>query len=150
MAGLLAAGAAAFDSRIAAVFSIDGLYDFKETTVLDKNKGLAQFSHIKDFSAAQAIFNDPKVPTTLRWALSHALWAFNCPLFIGDADDDHFFKGQPERMEYAISDNATRVVFTKDDAAGEHCQEGASRFCHQVVFDMFEEKVVETENGDVL
>ncbi|KAK9775875.1 hypothetical protein SCAR479_07400 [Seiridium cardinale] len=134
---------------------IHGLYDFTETTVLDKS-----------------YFQRPQSSNHVRWALSHGLWAFNvktpseylekashfglvgivikCPVFIGDANDDHFFKGQPERMEYAIGDNATRVVFMKDGAAGEHCHEVASRFCRQVIFDWFEEKVVETENGDVL
>lgn len=46
MAGLLAARTAAFDHRIAAVFSIDGLYNLMDTPVFDAEKGLAQYSGV--------------------------------------------------------------------------------------------------------
>ncbi|KAL0765658.1 hypothetical protein CaCOL14_011882 [Colletotrichum acutatum] len=76
MAGLLAARAAAFDHRIAAVFSIDGLFNLMDTPVFDIEKGLARYSGVQDFAAAEKIFTDPSVPTTARWALSHGSWAF--------------------------------------------------------------------------
>ncbi|KAF4781375.1 hypothetical protein HER10_EVM0010935 [Colletotrichum scovillei] len=168
MAGLLAARAAAFDHRLAAVFSIDGLYNLMDTPVFDVEKGLARYSGVQDFAAAEKIFEDPSVPTTARWALSHGLWAFKvrtpaeylekashfnlkgiadkiqCPVFVADAADDHFFKGQPEAMRDALGDKAHYVVFTADDAAGEHCHVGAARYTNQVMFDWFEEKIIKT------
>ncbi|KAI3551332.1 hypothetical protein CSPX01_01249 [Colletotrichum filicis] len=76
MAELLAARAAAFAHRIAAVSSIDGLYNLMGIPVLDAEKGLARYSGVQDFAAAEKVFTDPGVPTTARWPLSHGLWAF--------------------------------------------------------------------------
>ncbi|KAK1714119.1 Alpha/Beta hydrolase protein [Colletotrichum acutatum] len=168
MAGLLAARAAAFDHRIAAVFSIDGLFNLMDTPVFDIEKGLARYSGVQDFAAAEKIFTDPSVPTTARWALSHGSWAFKvrtpaeylekashfnlkdiadtvqCPIFVADAADDHFFKGQPEAMRGALGNKAHYVVFTADDAAGDHCHVGAARYTNQVMLDWFEEKIIRT------
>ncbi|OQE00868.1 hypothetical protein PENVUL_c045G07320 [Penicillium vulpinum] len=166
MSGLLAARAVAFERRIAAVFSIDGLYNFVDTPVFDPDHGLASFAHIKDFDSAAVLFNNPSIPTTARWALSHGLWAFNvktpaeyldkakmfslvgiadkieCPVFVACAEDDHFFKGQPEAMRDALGDRAHYHVFTSEDAAGEHCHVGAARHCNHVLFDWFEKEII--------
>ncbi|OQE39096.1 hypothetical protein PENCOP_c007G02363 [Penicillium coprophilum] len=166
MCGLLAARAAAFEKRIAVVFSIDGLYNFVDTPAFDPSRGFAALTHLKDFESAAAMFNNLSIPTTARWALSHGLWAFNvktpaeylekakkislvgiedkiqCPVFVACAADDHFFKGQPEAMRDALGDRAHYHVFTGEDAAGEHCHVGAARHCNQVLLDWFEEGIV--------
>ncbi|KAH8901179.1 2,6-dihydropseudooxynicotine hydrolase [Thozetella sp. PMI_491] len=167
MSGLLAARAAAFDSRISAVFSIDGLFDINETAMFDPEHGhFAKLGDIKDFDSAKALFDDPNLPTPLRWSLSHGLWAFKvqtpaellgkiskfslvgladrirCPVFIGDAANDMFFEGQPKAMAAAIGSNATLFSFTDEDGAGAHCNVGASRFVNCVMYDWFEKEVV--------
>ncbi|OQE44913.1 hypothetical protein PENCOP_c002G06428 [Penicillium coprophilum] len=167
MAGLLAARAAAFEHRIAAVFSVDGLYNFVNTPVFDPVHGLASFAHIEDFETAAVLFNNQSIPTTARWALSHGLWAFNvktpaeyldksrlfslvgltdkikCPVFVANAADDHFFKGQPEAMRDALGDKAHYYVFSSEDAAGDHCHVGASKYSNQILLDWFEKTVVD-------
>ncbi|KAF2187380.1 hypothetical protein K469DRAFT_705070 [Zopfia rhizophila CBS 207.26] len=81
-----------------------------------------------------------EVPAGLRWAISQGLWSFKvrtpaaflklaknyslagiadrirCPVFVGDAVDDLFLKGQPAAMRDALEDRATHVVFTEDSA----------------------------------
>ncbi|KAI1376630.1 alpha/beta-hydrolase [Hypoxylon crocopeplum] len=166
MGGYLAARAAAFDQRIAAVFQIDGLYDFTRTPIFSPEVGLGRFGDAKDLAGTLAMLDNPKVPTGLRWALGHGLWAFNaqtraeflekagkfslegvadrikCPVFVGDAQDDMFFLGQPQLVAEALGDKATLVTLTKEDGAGEHCHVGTSRYTSALMYDWFEEKMV--------
>ncbi|KAK1497851.1 hypothetical protein CABS01_10829 [Colletotrichum abscissum] len=56
--------------------NIDGLYNLMGIPVFDAEKGLARYSGVQDFAAAEKVFTDPGVLTTARWPLSHGLWAF--------------------------------------------------------------------------
>ncbi|KAI1396432.1 alpha/beta-hydrolase [Hypoxylon fuscum] len=165
MGGYLAARAAAFDQRIAAVFQIDGLYDFTQTPIFSPDKGLGR-TGAQDLAGTQAILNNPNVPTGFRWALGHGLWAFKvqtraeflekasnfslvgvadkiqCPVFVGDAQHDMFFQGQPQMMAEVLGDKATLVTLTDEDGAGEHCHFGAGRYTNYMMYEWFEEKVV--------
>jgi pimeloyl-ACP methyl ester carboxylesterase len=162
MAALLAARAAAFEHRIAALFCIDGLYDLNDTLVFSSNNQVLPFAAEGDKFSIQDIVQNPKIPTKLRWAVSHGLWAFKaatpeeflekaslwtlvgvidkiqCPVFVGDADEDIFFKGQPEKMRDALGKKATYVKFTAEDGASAHCHYGALTLCNQVIYDWFE------------
>ncbi|KAL7625183.1 hypothetical protein AAE478_004398 [Parahypoxylon ruwenzoriense] len=166
MGGYLAARAAAFEHRIAAVFQIDGLYDFTQTPIFSNEHGLSRFGSGNDIEGTKAILNNPKVPAGLRWALGHGLWAFKvqtraeflekarrfslvgvvekiqCKVFVGDGEDDMFFKGQPQLMASALGDKATLVTLTAEDGAGEHCHFGAARYTNHVMYKWFEEEVV--------
>lgn len=167
MGGLLAARAAAFDHRVAAVFQIDGLYDFTRTPIFTSDQSLSsRFGDGRDEKDTQALLVNPKVPAGLRWLLGQGLWAFKvrtraellermarfslvgvaekirCPVFVGDAADDMFFKGQPQVMAEVLGERATVVTFTGEDGAGEHCHVGTSRYSSQVMYEWFEEKVV--------
>ena len=108
--GYLAARAAAFEPRIAALIANDGLYDLYEATTSFGEK------------AQQPRHSDPtNLPTTVRWALAQARWIFqatpeqyieklkkytlkevaskiSCHTLICEAENDHFFKGQPEKI----------------------------------------------------
>lgn len=66
-----------------------------------------------------------------------------CPVLVCDAEQDHFFVGQgPKLMAELGDDIATYKLFTKDDAAEQHCHLGAARYCNQAIYDWFEEKVL--------
>ncbi|KAI2463447.1 alpha/beta-hydrolase [Annulohypoxylon bovei var. microspora] len=165
MGGYLCARAAAFEHRIAAVFQIDGLYDFAKTPAFQSG-GLSELAGAGDEAATQAILSNPEVPSGFRWVLGHGLWSFNvktrgeflekaakfslegiakqiqCPVFVGDPEHDRFFQGQPELMVQALGDKATLVKFTAEDGAAEHCHFGAGRYTNAVMYKWFEEKVV--------
>ncbi|OTA86514.1 hypothetical protein M434DRAFT_399855 [Hypoxylon sp. CO27-5] len=167
LGGYLCARAAAFEHRLAAVFQIDGLYNFGAATPFQDSEGLNKIlAGVDDEAQIQALLNDPKVPTGFRWMLGQGLWAFKlksrvefyekvklfnltgiadkiqCPVFVGDPQKDMFFVGQPEQMAKALGDKATLVKFTAEDGAEEHCQFGAARFTNAVMYEWFEDKVV--------
>ncbi len=58
-------------------------------------------------------------------------------MWIGCAQDDIFFQGQPERVKLALGDNATLATLTAEDAAGEHVHVGAFGFMNQQIMDWF-------------
>lgn len=124
----------------------------------------------RDREAADKIVLDalanPHVPISMRWGVEQGMWSFNvrspseflaranrmtlagledkiaCPVWVGLAEDDIFFKGQPEKVKAALGDKAALVRLTEADSAGHHCHEGASVLLNQIVFDWLDEVVV--------
>lgn len=167
LSGLLAARAAAFEHRLAALFCVDGMYSLASTPVFPTAMGMLQEKLANaDEASLDALVHHLEIPTTLRWALSHCRWAFKvkspfelvekikqftiadvvsqiqCPVLVCDAMDDHLGKGQPKMLVDALGDKATHMVFTADDAAEMHCHLGAAKFCNQAIYDWFEEKIL--------
>lgn len=169
LGGYLASRAAAFEPRIAAVGAIDGVYDFG-ATVIDQLPPIAK-QWLKDgdrkkfndlFTQAVA---DPNTPTGVRWAVEQGRWSFNAPdffdfttwtqaynltgvadkikqpLFIGDAELDQFFPGQPQALYDAATSSSNKVIhhFKAAEGAGEHCAVGAAVYQNQVLYDWFED-----------
>lgn len=111
----------------------------------------------------------PDVPTTVKWGNTQGPWAMlnedqprsvyeflkatermtlkdvahkvQCKVFVGDAEEDIFFKGQPEILAEALGEKAHFKLFTSEDGAGAHCQVGAGLLLNQCVFDWFERVV---------
>jgi hypothetical protein len=101
----------------------------------------------------------------LRWAISQGMWTMRasslydvtqkmqqytmegvagqitCPTLICDAEGDHAFAGQPKMLFDALNCPKTFLPFTVEDAAEEHCHEGAAFLLNQRVFDWIDETV---------
>lgn len=145
--GYLAARAAAFEPRIAALIANDGLYNLYDATSSYSEKG-----------QPQAPYNPGKLPTTVQWALAQARWIFqaspeqyleqlksytlkevasliSCHTLICEAENDHFFKGQPEKIFKALTCPKTYMRFTDEEGAGEHCHIGALTLFNARIFD---------------
>jgi dienelactone hydrolase len=160
--GFLAPRAAAFEHRLAAVVCVDGLFDFHQaiTTGLPPElKRLLEERKIDELNRAVAMTSN----THLRWAVGHGCWAFQvnstyellertrtmsmggltgqiqCPVLVCDAENDHFFAGQPKLLAEALGEQATYRRLTAADAAGEHCHVGASDVVNRVVMDWLED-----------
>jgi pimeloyl-ACP methyl ester carboxylesterase len=163
LGGYLAARAAAFEPRLAALIADDGLYDVFAATmamapqahdllaVLDLPQAL-EFDALIEKMKAHAT-------TTTRWALSHGPRAFAvktpreymaklrayslvglaeriaCPTLVMEAENDLFFRGQPEQLYAALTCPKTFIRFTAEEGADEHCHCGAARLTNQRVFD---------------
>jgi dienelactone hydrolase len=158
--GYLAPRAVAFEPRVRAAVTIDGLFDGYESV---RNLLSPDLRDLLDGQQVDA-FNDALVramahSTSLRWYIEQALWSFRvdtpyeffdrarlytlehvveriaCPVLVCNAAEDHFNPGQAERLASALGDRATLWSFTAEDSAGVHAHPGASVFMNGVVLD---------------
>ncbi|MFE9411381.1 alpha/beta hydrolase family protein [Streptomyces sp. NPDC006704] len=164
MGGVLAPRAAAFEHRLAALVAVDGLYDLGETSVRnipgtrEEAERLLRARSAPELDAAMArlMATDP----IARWAINHGMYvmgvdtprAFNasyldytlaggiaeqiqCPTLVCDAEEDMFFKGQPEQLYAHLTCPKTLMVFTAEEGAGAHCHPGAMRLSQARIYD---------------
>jgi pimeloyl-ACP methyl ester carboxylesterase len=164
LGGYLSARAAAFEPRLAAVMCIDGVFDFLECCIKAipeleepwKAQDEAKFNKIFDQNGLKT------APTNRRWIHDHVKYSFQeesgfklfqtiekmslkdgvaekikMPAFIGDAEQDIFFLGQPPTVARTIGDNATLHKFTEENGAAAHCAVGAFAYQNQVIWEWF-------------
>lgn len=167
MGGWLALRAAAFEHRIACVIANDGVYDLGEAYTKSMPHGMQHLldsgDHTKMDQAIREALKNPKAPAQMRWGIEQGVWSFNvdspsafmkktkpmtleglennitCPVWVGWAEHDQFFEGQPQQVKKALGDKAVLVKFTKEDSADHHCHVGATVLLAQRIFDWFEE-----------
>ena len=165
MGGYLAPRAAAFEHRLAACVAYDGVIDMAVTILgrlgpqspeLDSKQTLAAMDHL--------IAHRAEAPSSLRWGISNALWVFRgdttqelldeiskygdltevvgqitCPTLVCEAENDHFFSGQPQMLYDALRCPKTLLTFTAAEGAAEHCHVGALTLFHQRMFDWLDD-----------
>lgn len=169
MGGWLCLRAAAFEHRLAAVIAADGVYSVGQAYFKMLPASWHALMESGDTQALDASVRDSlgqeKAPAALRWGVEQGLWSFNvtspaeflvrskamtldgvadriqCPVWVGDASEDEFFRGQPQAVKDALGDKSTHVVLTMEDSAGHHCHVGAAVLMNQTVFDWFENVV---------
>jgi alpha-beta hydrolase superfamily lysophospholipase len=168
MGGILAPRAAAFEHRLAALIAVDGLYDLGQTAVRNVPGTRAEAERLLRAQAApeldaafeQTMTRDP----IARWAINHGMYvmgvdtprAFNasyldytlqggiaeqiqCPTLVCDAEEDMFFKGQPEQLYDHLTCPKTLMVFTAEEGAGAHCHPGAMRLSIARIYDWLDD-----------
>jgi alpha-beta hydrolase superfamily lysophospholipase len=165
MGGYLVARAAAFDSRLAALVLDDGVYDFSAAMT----NSLPPFLNTwieqgKADDAVPVLELLMSVNTQVRWAIRNGVWAMGlqsiaelpeafkaytlagiadritAPALVMDAENDQFFKGQPQLVAAAMTNSRTTVVtLTESEGAGEHCHCGAMGRAHQTMFDWLDD-----------
>jgi dienelactone hydrolase len=143
LGGYLAARAVAFEHRVAAVILHDGVYGFGQA-----------FGPTENVPMEALLAN-----TGIRWALRNGLWTFGCadldemanavkpytlagvidkitcPTLVLEAENDQFFKGQPQQVYDELTCPKDLYFFAEADGGGEHCHEGALALWHQRAFD---------------
>ena len=72
------------------------------------------------------------------FTLAEVIDKVQCPVFVGDAEDDLFFKGQPDKVVTALGTKAHHRFFHSEEAAGFHCQVGAATLLNAESFDWLE------------
>lgn len=158
--GYLAARAAAFEPRLAAVILDGGIMDVHEAFMGQLSEELVEIYDAKNKSAFDAavlpLLKNPEAPSQLRWGLAQGLWAFKIqspfewlesvrsynikdvvdriqmPVWIANAEAEGFFPGQPQKVADALGERATLHNFT--GAAAYHCQSGAFTELSRVLF----------------
>lgn len=158
--GYLVARAAAFDHRPAAIILDDGLFDYSVSGSRAMPKFLFRWiMEGRDSLATPLLRAAAAVSTQSRWGMNNGVWAMGaasmpdyvrrttkytlagvaekitCPTLILDADNDQFFRGEPQRVRAALKAPCTLITLTDAEGAGEHCHYGATSRAHQQMFD---------------
>ncbi|KAI1800391.1 2,6-dihydropseudooxynicotine hydrolase [Daldinia bambusicola] len=168
--GYLMPRAAAFEHRIAAVIAFDGLYSFAQAMFAQfgpQLEALYRKGNATVFDAAvREYLTKPGASTSARWGIEQGLWSFKktspyawaaevekytlgddvlanikAPVFVAEAENDMFFKGQAKLLADKLGDRATYHLFKSIDGAGEHCSLGAGVMSAQVMLDWFQDTV---------
>ncbi|KAJ0415901.1 Alpha/Beta hydrolase protein [Aspergillus carlsbadensis] len=149
--GYLAARAAAFEPRLAAAILIGGVWDAYPAFAGHLPEDMVALYEEGNFSAfdstVHAFRESGDMDSGAAFGLDHGLWAFrtqspsefftqskeyhirdvvdqiDMPVFVGDAEFETFFRGQPQIVSEALGERATLHVF--NGTAGYHCQSGA-------------------------
>ncbi|MGW3210174.1 alpha/beta hydrolase family protein [Streptomyces sp. NPDC001135] len=160
LGGYLTARAAAHEHRLAALVLDDGLYDYYDAHTQSMPPFLQEWVETgRDDLANPVAGLLMKGNTQLHWALRNGVWTFgaasvadyirrtadytldgvaqliDCPTLILDAESDQFFRGQPQRVQAALTCPHTLITLREAEGAGEHCHMGAMSRFHQVTFD---------------
>ncbi|KAJ5345985.1 hypothetical protein N7452_003989 [Penicillium brevicompactum] len=158
--GYLAARAAAFEPRLSAAILIGGVWDaYAAFTSQFPSEllGLLDAGNYTEFDNIVITLRDTgKLTTGAAWGIDQGLWSFythspsefltrckefqlkdvidkiNIPVFIGDAEFENFFQGQPQQVKNALGDKGTLHKFA--GVAGYHCQSGATQELVRTIF----------------
>jgi pimeloyl-ACP methyl ester carboxylesterase len=166
MGGELAPRAAAFESRIRALICIDGVYDIGQAFTAPLGLGAQTEEWLRTVGAdeADAMAQRMSANPVANWAVRQGMWSFgvdtplaflqatlayhlrdgiaeriSCPVFVGRAESDLFFAGQPEQLARHLTAPTTLVDFTDAEGAGAHCQVGAQRLLNARMLDWLDE-----------
>ncbi|MER7673732.1 alpha/beta fold hydrolase [Kitasatospora sp. NPDC096128] len=160
LGGYLTARAAAHEHRLAALVLDDGLYDYHDAHLRMMPPFLRDWIESGRDDLADPVLNLlMQVSTQLRWALRNGVWTFGaasptdyirrtadysldgvaqliaCPTLVLAAEDDQFFRGEPQRVAAALTCPHTLITLPESEGAGEHCHMGAMARFQQVTFD---------------
>jgi hypothetical protein len=155
MGGLLAPRAAAFEHRLAAVITVDGVYDQGQTVrdAAGDVPGLERRLRAgADPELDAQLARQMQARPVMRWAMEQAQHAFGVPTprqacaafldyhlrdgiaekitclaLICDAASGLFFAGQARQLFDHLTCPKTFLEFTADEGADAHCQAGAER-----------------------
>lgn len=162
--GYLAARAAAFEPRVAALMVDGGVYDVHEAFTKQLSPPLSQLYTSDNKTAFDsevlALLANTSTPTGTRWGIQQGLWSFNIPspydfleytkpftleniteriqmpTWVANAGNDQFYQGQPPVVAAALP-HATLKNFT--GAAGYHVQAGANEQLNREMFAWLED-----------
>lgn len=168
MGGYLAARAAAFEPRLSAVILYDGVYDGYDAiksglpprllSALDEGN-----SEFVNTVISELMNSDPNV----KFNMKHGMWTtgsnspfeliigakkfsvknilgnIKIPTLVLEGEMDDSFPGQPEKVYDGLiclpPSLKKHIVFTKEEGAEEHCQNGAPAITNQRIFDWLDE-----------
>ena len=164
LGGYFAARIAAFEQRFHAAIFYDGVYSFY-ASLRDAlpEEAIAAFDAGDAIRCEEVTLKQMQDNTNLRWMVTQGVWSFGasglveflektkqmtvdgitgqtqCPCLVMEAEDDMFFRGQPQQVYDALQAPKQLVSFTSEDGAENHCQSGALAYKDEVVFNWLDE-----------
>ncbi|WP_433200322.1 alpha/beta hydrolase family protein [Dactylosporangium sp. CS-047395] len=168
MGGYLMPRAAAFESRVNALIALDGVYDLGDWVAaalpVDRPALDRRLRATVDEDLDRVIADRMAAEPTVRWLMEQGMWNFDapsprafgasfldyhlrdgiaeqiaCPTLVCSAEDDLFFRGQPERLHEHLTCKKTLMPFSSAEGAGAHCQSGAQRLAFARIYDWLDE-----------
>ncbi len=169
LGGYLAPRAAAFEKRISALIANDGIYDYGVANLgpVPPSQRAATEAAVRAKEAPQLdrkLDEFIKTSPTAAWAFTHGMFVtgtssprayvaatleyhlgngiseqISCPTLVLDAEEDIFFKGQPEALYEHLTCPKTLMRFTVAEGAGAHCQVGAHRLAFGRIYDWLDD-----------
>jgi pimeloyl-ACP methyl ester carboxylesterase len=169
LGGYLAPRAAAFEKRLSALIANDGVYDYGATNLGPVPPGQRAVVEAAARAKESAEFDRKleevmKTSPTAAWALTHGMFVtgtptprayiaatldynlrndiaerISCPTLVLDAEEDMFFKGQPEELYNHLTCPKTLMRFTAAEGAGAHCQVGAHRLAFGRIYNWLDD-----------
>jgi pimeloyl-ACP methyl ester carboxylesterase len=153
LGGYLAPRAAAFEKRLSALIANDGVYDYGVTNLGPVPPGqravveaAARAKESPEFDRKLEEVMETSPPAA--WALTHGMFVtgtptprayiaatldhnlrdgiaekISCPTLVLDAEEDMFFKGQPEELYDHLIGSKTLMRFSVAEGAGAHCRD---------------------------
>src|ERR1700733_13277379 len=176
LGGYLAPRAAGFEKRISALIANDGVYDYGVTNLgpipSGQRAAVDAAARAKEAPESDRKLEEVmKTSPTASWALSHGMFVtgtstprsyiaatlgynlrdgiaekISCPTLVLDAEEDMFFKGQPEELYAHLTCPKTLMRFTAAEGAGAHCQVGAHRLAFGRIYDWLDETLGVSSN----
>ena len=152
--------AAAFEPRLSAVILVGGVWDLYSGFSSQLSSDLLEIYEAGNFTqfddTVLSLRDAGSLPTQAAWGLDYGLWAFKThspseffdlaksynigdvvdriemPVFVGDAEFEGIFPGQPRKVADALGERGTLHVF--EGVAGYHCQTGAQQELARTIF----------------
>lgn len=163
LGGCLAPRAAAFEHRLAACIANDGLFS-NQFGEMGRKMHQGNDEDMNDPVYVEKFIRMLMEKfTNVRWAIENGMFTYHarsiqelvektepvtlegvahlikCPTLVCEAQADHFFAGQPQKLYDALTCPKTFMLFTAEDSAEEHCQFGALLYYNQRVFEWLDE-----------
>ncbi|KAH7009532.1 Alpha/Beta hydrolase protein [Ilyonectria destructans] len=160
MGGYLIARASTREHRAAAVILDDGVYDFGSAFHRELPPLAAYMLHQNwNFPINLLAKVMSYLSTGSKWGMGNARWAFGVdtmsevlrkvkdytlvgrvediatPTLVLNAPDDHFLKGQPQKLFDKLKCEKSFVEITRHEGGSMHCHMGTFSRLHQVIFD---------------
>lgn len=167
MGGYLAPRAAAFDHRIAACVANSGVYDFmgfRAPEGMDRNEFFASIARASEAEIDATLQKPMSEHPQLDWALKHGMYVFGagslkefllkskeyylggiagqikCPTLVTDSKSEINFPGQAKKLYEALDCPKDYLLFTQEQGAAEHCQQGAKIYSNGCIFNWIEDQ----------
>ncbi len=163
--GYLAPRAAAFEHRLAGCIANSGVYDFmgfRGGKDMDRETFFHAVASMPE-AQYQAMSNQMMEKSSqMNWATKHGVYVLGaknprdfilkskdyylgglaeqiqCPTLVTDSNSEDFFPGQAKQLYEALRCRKDYILFSEEDGAQEHCQEGAKLYANACIFNWME------------
>jgi pimeloyl-ACP methyl ester carboxylesterase len=166
LGGYLAPRAAAFEHRIAALVANSGVYDFmgdRGPEGMNRNEFYNLISSYTESEVDDILKEQMSSDVQVNWALKHGLYVLKaksfrdlllkskdyymggiaqkikCPTLITDSECENNFSAQAKQLYKSLCCQKEYMLFTKEQLAEEHCEEGAKIYANDCIFNWIED-----------